>query len=129
LRRRPTAPFVMPCLLALLVARAASGCTPDDPCDPDQIYERGLCLPAPEPDAGPPPDAGPYRGFGDACMDPEDPVECVHAADVCVPIPGMTPFCSALGCLDDPAVCPPGWDCVDVEMFDPRAVGGVCLPP
>jgi hypothetical protein len=112
----------------------AGACTPDEPCDPDQIYQRGLCVDAvtdagPPADAGPRPDAGPHRGFGDPCTDPEDPVECIYAADVCVPLPGQDPFCSALGCLDDPAICPPGWMCVDVSMFDPRAVGGVCLPP
>ena len=53
-------------LMVLLAALVAAGCDPDGkPCDPDQRYFRGLCLPV-DPDAGVADDAPPDDAVANA---------------------------------------------------------------
>jgi hypothetical protein len=86
------------------------------------------------PDAGTPPeqDAAACEAeieFGTACSDAVTHAECGCEASYCALMPGQSEgYCTATGCLDDPSVCPEGWSCFDVSMFQPGAPA-ICLKP
>jgi hypothetical protein len=123
---------------AVLVAISlVSGCSDDGkPCDPNQIYQNRLCLPAPvpPPEAGAPDDvetvdgeitdavaetAPPMGMFGKACMMAGDTAECAAPAPYCAVRPGTTDgYCTAINCKADPTICPLGWTCFDVSVVN-----------
>lgn len=132
--------------LACLAGLAAGGCI-DSYCDPGQTHQDGLCYPGL--DAQPPSidggaaDGGPTDGsaddggsadatadpfahYGDVCADTDG---CEAPADYCAVQPGQpTGFCTHTGCLEDDGVCPAGWGCLDLSVFDPT-LPSICTQP
>jgi hypothetical protein len=128
---------------AVLVAiPLASACSDDGkPCDPDQIVQDRLCVPAPVvPEAGTEADveiadgeiidavveaAPPVMGmFGKTCMMAGDSAECAAPAPYCAIAPSATVgYCTAINCKMDPTICPVGWTCFDVSVVN------FCLKP
>ena len=122
----------------LAAAMFGSACNDDgQPCDPDQIIVNHLCLPGPKPEAGPPdvqvsddvetPDGEvedvvnelpppPPGMFGKTCTTAGEPSpDCSPPAPFCAIQPGQSSgYCSATGCVANPALCPPGWGCLQV---------------
>lgn len=120
---------------------AVVGCDPDDPCDPDQYADHGLCryrLPdAAGIDAGADdasdedssamadPNADPFAGFGVACT---LQTECEGFGLVCGE--GFLPYCTRLNCLGIANACAPDWSCFDTRGSSPDpSVTSVCLKP
>jgi hypothetical protein len=67
--------------------------------------------------------------FGAPCSDAVTHSECGCEASYCALMPGQSEgYCTARDCLDDPSVCPQGWSCFDVSMFQPGAPA-ICLEP
>lgn len=115
------------------------GCADSATCDPDQVLLDGACWPksAMAMDSGPEaPDAGPAMcsedaggTFGAACTDGETHSECACPAHYCAIQPGEEEgFCTTTGCVEDPGVCPDGWECFDLSMFDPN-LPSFCMRP
>lgn len=101
-------------------------CQPHERCDPGYVEVEGQCVPAPA-DAGST-DGG--VGFGSTCTDGINHSECQSATtNVCLIPPGQTQgVCSAINCNTDPTVvCPGGWSCYDLSVFQPGAPYG-CVP-
>jgi hypothetical protein len=112
-------------VLGCLVAVAIGGCAEENLCDPDQTLSKGVCY---GPDAATPTvDADPmFAHFGDVCT--ESP-ECALPTAFCLIVPGApSGYCTAVGCLADPTVCPAGWGCVDLSMYGP-GLPSVCSAP
>jgi hypothetical protein len=110
-------------LVAALVALA--GCGTSSLCDPDQRYENGVCY---APDAPPPTaDANPrFAHFGDVCT---TEVDCGAPTAFCTKQPGASSgYCTGTGCLADPTVCPAGWGCVDLSVFQ-AGLPAICTQP
>ena len=67
-------------------------------------------------------------GFESPCMDAQNHSECTCEADYCALMPGLPEgFCTVTGCVDDPDVCPAGWECFDLSAFVPGL--NFCNPP
>lgn len=67
--------------------------------------------------------------LGATCSDAITHSECGCDADYCAIVPGDEQgYCTRTGCLDDPSVCPEGWSCFDVSVFEEGAPA-VCLKP
>lgn len=127
----------------VVLGLALVGCEIDDPCDANQREEHGVCMStlsdagadgSPDGGDGDAGDAGclddPHAYFDDPCTRHDSPTDCPCSAYICVAEQmDQEGYCSRLGCLDDETICPSGWDCLDVEAFDPRAVGGLCFRP
>ena len=133
-------------LTVLAAATLGSACNDDgQPCDPDQIVRDRLCVPGPKPEAGPPdveidddaetldgeiPDAvneppPPMGMFGKLCTTAGDPSpDCLAPAPYCAIQPGQsTGYCSVLGCVENPALCPMGWSCFSLINVCVRPAG------
>jgi hypothetical protein len=128
----------------MLVSFFLAGCH-IDPCDPGQVKVQGAsCVPAVPPpgsgDGGPSGEAGEdpkasrnaatncslSSQFGDACADSTD---CRCLTNHCAILPGeATGSCTRTGCIEDPSVCPAGFQCVDLSSSDPN-LPSICLPP
>jgi hypothetical protein len=113
-------------LACLFVVVAIAGCADQENlCDPDQTLSGGTCY---APDAAPPTaDADPaFAHFGDVCS--ASP-ECALPTVFCVVMPGATSgYCTAVGCLADPTVCPAGWGCVDLSIYG-AGLPSICSAP
>jgi hypothetical protein len=110
-------------LLALLTGPACVS----EPCDPGQTYRHGLCYPDVDAQGAPGADAGdPFAHYGDPCADTS---ECDAPTDYCALQPGQpTGYCTHTGCLEDESVCPDGWDCLDLSVFNPT-LPSICSQP
>jgi hypothetical protein len=74
----------------------------------------------------PAPRAPATAAFGKACADSK---ECSAEASYCALMPGGTSgYCTTTGCKEDASVCPEGWSCFDVSMFQPGAPS-ICTKP
>jgi hypothetical protein len=110
----------------LLAVAAIGGCADtENLCDPGQTYSNGICFapdaPAPTADA----DAR-FAHFGDVCT--ANP-ECALPTAFCVILPGATSgYCTAVGCLADPGVCPATWGCVDLSVYG-EGLPSICSAP
>ncbi len=119
------------CLFPLLLL--LGGC-PLAECDDSQVLANGGCFVV-EPDAAPGPDAGDGDGGADAgdvqrlglsCTATGQ--ECGGDADFCAVEPGKTDgFCTRTGCKTQPTLCPDGWICLDLSIFDPT-LPSLCTP-
>ena len=128
---------------ALLAATSLGSACNDDgqPCDPNQFVEDHLCFP--KPDAAPP-DVETVDGeidgeiedvvselpppppgmFGKVCMIAGESAECAPPAPYCAIAPSATVgYCTAINCIGNPTICPPGWNCFDVTVVN------FCLKP
>jgi hypothetical protein len=77
----------------------------------------------PQTDAGT--DAGP-GGFGAVCM---DSTQCNAPSDYCALAPGATTgYCTQRGCKEMPSICPAGWKCFDLSVFQAGAPS-ICQKP
>ncbi len=122
-------------VIPLLLVTA--GCAPDHACDPDQIYDNTLCY-ARMPDAAKPvvdaagdaggdggaacTDADRTAAFGATCTTVAD---CKCGLDYCATYMGKS-TCTHTGCLADPSVCPSGWSCLDLSVFQ-KGLPDVCV--
>jgi hypothetical protein len=80
-------------------------------------------------DAATYPECEPMDYFGKPCTDDTTHAECGCAADYCAIQPGQTEgYCTATGCVENPAACPKDWSCFDVSTFQPGAPA-ICLKP
>lgn len=111
----------------------ATGCQ-SSPCDPGQTHSDGLCYP--DVDAAPV-DGSPVDGGADAAVDAfahygdvcAETGECEAPTDYCAVQPGSSAgYCTHTGCVEDEAVCPPEWGCLDLSVFDPT-LPSICTPP
>lgn len=136
---RPPLPQGRWAVLTLLMLTALA-CDPNDPCDPGDYEDHGVCraLPAQDVDAGADASSGdgddggsdpgeeqpadPYEGFGEACADDGDcPSVLVCGGE-------MLPYCTQVNCLDESSTCPPDWMCLDVTGLSPDPnVTSICL--
>jgi hypothetical protein len=128
------------------IAVLGLACTVDEPCDPDQeLDELRFCVPKTPSAAGgadsgetPSGGAGLEAGsagasaceapseFGDVCSASSD---CRCEVDYCAIFPGETQgICTRTGCIDNPAICPDGWMCLDLSMFSAE-LPAICVPP
>jgi len=107
-----------------LVALVCGSCGNYESCDKNQMLWMNICIPLPGADGGPQdgPEheaascAGAAAGFGITCMRTQD---CTCGTNVCVVMPGATTgYCSKVGCLADPQVCPTGYMCFDARPFN-----------
>jgi hypothetical protein len=65
--------------------------------------------------------------FGAACTTDAD-CACA-AAGYCALMPGQAEgYCTATGCIEDPAVCPSGWSCFDLSAFS-STLPAICMKP
>jgi hypothetical protein len=109
------------------LATVLVACSHEHTCDPDQTYSssKGVCfaVDAPPPTA----DANPaFAHFGDTCA--TNP-ECALPTAFCVVLPGAASgYCTAIGCLADPTVCPIGWGCADLSVYGPD-LPSICTAP
>lgn len=138
--------------VVLAAALPMIGCV-DAECDAGYVLEGGSCVPAPSDggasdggpsdagadlgdatsaiDSGPPgatcdPDAG-MVAFGAPCTDATTHAECGCPAHHCAVQPGMSAgVCTATGCVENPSVCPAGYRCLDLSVFDPT-LPSVCV--
>jgi len=119
----------------LLLATIGIGCQPDDACDTGYVLKEGQCLR--EATAPATVDAGTSDGggvdtaitFGTPCMDGINHSDCQSATtSACLIVPGDTVGqCSAVGCNTNASICPAGWSCYDLSVFQPGAPHG-CVP-
>jgi hypothetical protein len=113
-----------------MLACAAGACTEETPCDDGQVLRGSYCysmdaaLPSQDADseAGGAGEAGGAEPFGQTCTSSTD---CVPPAIFCAPQPGRA-FCTALGCDQDPSLCPPTWICMDLSSYSFPAY--MCVP-
>jgi hypothetical protein len=70
-------------------------------------------------------DAGAGVTFGTPC---ETSATCGGAVPYCAVQPGRPGYCTAVGCKEDPSVCPEGWRCFDVSIFQPGGPS-ICTQP
>lgn len=113
-------------LLSAVVALAA--CDDHEACDPGQQYRAGICYQdmdaAPEAAA----DAGGEAAaeFGDPCVETS---ECGGPTDYCAIRPGEpVGYCTRVGCIEEPSICPQDWDCLDLSVFSPE-LPAICSAP
>ncbi|MEJ7603445.1 MAG: hypothetical protein WKG01_36500 [Kofleriaceae bacterium] len=109
----------------LLAVAVCAGCDPSTLCDADQTYSNGLCYapdaPAPTADADPR-----FAHFGDECT---VNANCAAPAGFCaIQPPAPTGYCTGVGCLEDPTVCPAEWSCFDLSVFQP-GLPAICTQP
>ncbi len=72
-------------------------------------------------------DAG--TAFGTACSDGTGSTDCSCPAPYCAVQPGQTTgYCTHTGCKETPAVCPSGWSCLDLSVFQP-GLPSICTKP
>jgi hypothetical protein len=75
-------------------------------------------------DGGTPVDGG--TGFGATCTD--SPM-CAAPTTYCAKMLGATSgYCTVTGCKENATVCPAGWGCLDLSMFQPGAPS-ICTKP
>lgn len=122
---------------AFLAAALLAGCDVSRKCDPGEVFRDGYCFRSAGDAAaaavdGPATDAArtdggedggacgsdaAVPGLGAACARSED---CTCTASYCAVMPGATTgFCTLTGCKDMPALCPAGYSCFDLSVFDP----------
>lgn len=131
-------------LLVAAVALLPLSCVSGDRCDPGMRFERNTCVavppdaasaprrdaaPAPRPDAAPAGDGGAamcimYESFGEPCTTAP---ECRCGLDYCDTYNNAN-RCTMTGCKADPAVCPPGWSCMDLSVYGPT-LPSICVKP
>ncbi len=97
------------------------------------IFGEPLATAAPAPSSPPPAttstDGGaspPVNAFGRTCKENK---ECEGVASYCAVMPGKTTgYCTATGCKTNASVCPSGWSCFDISLFQPGAPS-ICTKP
>ena len=115
-------------VLPACAAAAIASCGIDNPCDTDDTYlSVGVCLDTKyfldNIDAGVDADAGQCVPFGQPCLQTED---CSCDTNACALRQDDTDgICTHTDCVENPGICPEGWQCVDLEAELPS----VCLPP
>ncbi|HEY8944215.1 MAG TPA: hypothetical protein VIM73_08130 [Polyangiaceae bacterium] len=120
-----------------------TACGEIEPCDPGQELNLGSCVVASGGSGGMPPatagtnaeagqggepsgECSPAVPFGEACGADTD---CGCVTNYCAKAPGQTQGnCTRTGCLDDPTLCPEGFQCLDLSVFDPT-LPDICMPP
>ena len=121
-------------ILSLLGAGAAlGGCWDDDPCDPGQVFEDGVCRAAPP--SEPPPqggeagapgvEPGPETSPWDSPCTSE--ADCAGDAVFCPPSPFNT--CTNINCSpgeENEGICPADWTCIPAGGGLPTSI---CAPP
>ena len=128
-------------LFLALLGVALVGCANDATCDPGQEPRGGYCVTVTV-DAGPTTadaasaadagactlgDAG-VDSIGTLCTDNVGHSECDCTAPYCSISPGESEgICTRTGCVEDPAVCPAGYMCMDLSVFDPE-LPSLCVP-
>ncbi|MFT3924651.1 MAG: hypothetical protein QM778_19075 [Myxococcales bacterium] len=129
--------------LVLCMGALLGGCLedPEDSCSSNEKFENKVCVPDTgdgdgdgddtQADAGS--DSGTQggvdaTGFGTVCT---KDAECMPNAPYCAIMPGApNGYCTKQGCtVDNPgAVCPTGWTCFDLSVFDP-SLSTMCRKP
>ncbi len=112
-------------LVAMIGAAALAGCSSGSLCDPGQTYANGVCE---VPDGAPITiDANPrFAHFGDVCGADAD---CPLPTAYCAKQPAAaTGYCTGVGCLADPTVCPPAWSCLDLSVYQ-AGLPAICTSP
>ena len=132
--------MIMRFACCLLACSVLSACLPDDVCDKGFSEKSGLCFAdqsastkdssvSTDEDSGSSNDtdasstaAPDYSHFGDACT---TNAECKEPAPACL---GPLGYCSRTQCMDDPSVCPPDFECMDISAASPDpSVTHICL--
>ncbi len=68
----------------------------------------------------------PPSTFGVACA---TDATCSGVANYCAKMPGQAQgYCTATGCKSNASVCPSGWGCLDISLFQPGAPS-ICTKP
>ncbi|HKP57865.1 MAG TPA: hypothetical protein VJV78_14130 [Polyangiales bacterium] len=129
-------------VLALLLC--LTGCESDDPCDSDQVYKQGACLPKPEkdagdkaePDSGSKPVADGGGGGGDECKEDQaailgktcsDDTGCNCAAPYCAKQPGQAMGFCTVYCTPMPDDCPADYRCFDLSALGVPGIKPFCV--
>src|SRR5688572_12506622 len=103
--------------LGLIAAIGLAACSGGHPCDADQTHSNGICF---APDAAivtTTEDAQAFPHFGDVCA---AATECALPTSFCMILPGAEAgYCTAVGCLEDATICPAGWECLDLSVYQP----------
>jgi hypothetical protein len=137
---------------------ASVGCANDAECNDGQELQGGACVPASSGQGGSSGAAGTAGSgstsgaagtagvagssgaagsagactgfdFGQTCSDGQGHTDCGCAADYCAVQPGQSSgYCTAAGCKEDPSICPDGWTCLDLSVFDP-SLPSICREP
>ncbi|MDQ3368558.1 MAG: hypothetical protein M3680_24280 [Myxococcota bacterium] len=110
-------------VVALMLLLA--GCGVGQLCDPGQTHSNGVCY-APD---GPPAVVDAHRSyehFGDVCVVNAD---CAAPTSFCARLPAdPTGYCTDVGCLTEPAVCPASWGCFDLSVLQ-AGLPSICTKP
>lgn len=117
-------------LLILQICVGLYACKPE-PCDPGFELRDGSCWAVRDAggDSGGDGAAAVTPGFGSPCFDDVAFSDCASPANICLRQSAAMPgFCSAVGCDANATLCPMGWTCFDLSLFQPGAPWG-CLPP
>jgi len=140
-------PIYFAVVFAALLPFGTIGCNSVE-CDVGQELRRSYCYDIvydaiPPPDAPPSSDGVPNAEAGDAgstndsgsdmcpadagdqigtpCTDGVDHSDCDCTAPYCAISPGMSEgYCTRTGCLDVPDICPDGYSCLDLSIFNPE---------
>lgn len=111
-------------------------CQPEQRCDEGYLFNDGQCIRAPKTGVDSGADSGTDGGgsdsaitFGTPCKDGVNHSDCQSpTTTVCLIAPGDTVGqCSAINCDQNPSLCPTGWSCFDLSVFQPGAPFG-CVP-
>jgi hypothetical protein len=121
----------------------AMGCESSEPCDKGSHYVGSGCVvDTPTVDAAATgmadatamakTDSATTVDFASACTDGVAHSDCQVAAkgiNYCARQPGApTGYCTATGCDTMPTLCPPGWTCFNLGMFQP-GLPYMCMKP
>ena len=110
---------------SLIAIAALAACGDEFPCDPDQTSSNGTCF-APDAPASTADADLRFAHFGDVCA---DDTACALPTAFCVKQPGSEAgYCTGIGCLEDPAVCPVDWSCFDLSIYGP-GLPSICRAP
>jgi hypothetical protein len=64
--------------------------------------------------------------FGATCQQSLQTGECTCDTDYCAGYPGSPGICTRSGCLENPSVCPSGWNCTDLSVYSPE-LPSICV--
>ena len=116
------------------VAFLLNGCADEATCSEGEELSNGSCVPVstgePVADEPIPCEGEPeVAAFGDVCQDSVDHSDCGCPAPYCAVRQGDdTGYCTQTGCIGDASVCPDGWGCLDLSVFD-ETLPSICTEP